>query len=162
MLKPLSTFLRLPWREQLWFLLLWPASGLVRAMILLVPFRWYARLLGERMGNDQLRMLVDEQGELRAWRIGRIVGQVARFTPWESKCLVQAILARLMCGWYRTPYVLHLGVTRSGAAGKPLKAHAWLSVGRWIVVGGEGSRAFTVVSTYVPPKLLTETGKLHG
>lgn len=158
MFKPLRTFLRLPLRQKLWFVLLYPLSGMVRAMILAVPFARYARLLGERRGNDQLLMLVEPRAEQMAWRIGRIIEQVARFTPWESKCLVQAILARLMCRYYRLPYVLHLGVTRNQEQGHPLKAHAWVSVGRWVIVGGEGHRAFTIVSTYVTPDWLPVSG----
>lgn len=159
MFKPLRTFVRLPLREQLWFVLLLPLSGLVRAMILAVPFSRYAWLLGERRGNDQLLLLADPQSEQLGWRIGRIIEQVARFTPWDSKCLVQAILARGMCRYYRLPYVLHLGVTRNQDKGNPLKAHAWVSVGRWVIVGREGHRAFTIVSTYVTPRLLPATGQ---
>lgn len=158
MFKPLRTFLQLPLRQKLWFLLLFPLSGLVRAMILAIPFARYAWLLGERRGNDQLLMVAGPQAEHLGWRIGRIVEQVARFTPWESKCLVQAILARAMCRYYHLPYVLHLGVTRNQDQGNPLKAHAWVSVGRWVIVGREGHKAFTVVSTYVTPGWLTTTG----
>lgn len=159
MLKPLRTFMGLPLRQKLWFLLLYPLSGLVRAMILAIPFARYARLLGERRGNDQFLLLADEQAEQMGWRIGRIIEQVARFTPWESKCLVQAILARLMCRYYRLPYVLHLGVTRNQDKGNPLKAHAWVSVGRWVIVGRDGHKAFTVVSTYVTPDWLSAPGR---
>lgn len=159
MLKPLVTFFRLPLRQKLWFVVLFPLSGLVRAMVLAVPFPRYARVLGARRGNEQLLVLAEPQSEQLAWRIGRIIEQVARFTPWESKCLVQAILARLMCRYYRLPYVLHLGVTRNQAQGSPLKAHAWLSVGRWVIVGREGHQAFTIVSTYVAPDWLPAAGR---
>lgn len=154
MFKPVRTFIVLPLRQKLWFVLLFPLSGLCRCMILTLPFARYAWLLGERRGNDQLLLLAQPQAEQLAWRIGRIIEQVGRFTPWESKCLVQAILARAMCRWYGLPYVLHLGVARNQDIGNPLQAHAWVSVGRWVIVGRDGHKAFTIVSTYVAPRIL--------
>jgi hypothetical protein len=152
--KALRTFLGLPLREKIWFVLLFPLSGILRLIILVIPFRYCAWGLGDRLGNCQLRLLASHREREIAWRVGRIIRQVERFAPWEVKCLSQALLARMMCGIYGVPYVLHLGVRRNEEEAGPLKAHAWLAVGPWIVVGGEGHRTFTVVSTYVKPGVL--------
>jgi len=95
-----------------------------------------------------------------AWRIGRISELVSKYTPWESKCLVQVLMVRALLAYYHIPYVMHLGVTKamaqeSGEEGDSImKAHAWLSVGAWVVSGGDGHRAFTIVATFVQPSLL--------
>lgn len=137
-------------------------SAPIRAGLLLLPFRKMVPLLGQHQSNIQLTSVVSEAQRQRAWRIGRITELAAGYTPWESKCLVQACAASILLRYYRIPYVMHLGVTRGGEnadAGNALKAHAWLSVGPWIVTGGDGHRAFTIVSTFVSPELLTA---IHG
>jgi hypothetical protein len=74
----------------------------------------------------------------------------ARYTPWETKCLVQATMARFLLGVYGIPYILHLGTLMTHNDEEPLKAHAWVKVGPWIIVGGEGHQAFAIVGSWVP------------
>lgn len=155
LLRKFGTFLRMPVREQCWFFWIWIVSGPIRAGLLQLPFRKMAPMLGEHCSNLQLAAVVSEEQRQRAWRIGRVTELAASYTPWESKCLVQACAASLLLRYYRIPYVMHLGVTRGGEAEDVLKAHAWLSVGPWIVTGRDGHRAFTIVSTFTSPALLT-------
>ena len=49
---------------------------------------------------------------------------------------------------------MHLGVMKSDEGKARIKAHAWVRVGRWVISGREGHRAFTVVSTYVSSSLI--------
>ena len=155
MFQAFRTFLVLPLREKIWFVLLLPVSGLIRGLLVVFPFQCLVGVLGHRFGNREFRLIVSDQQRIIAWRIGRIIQQVERFAPWEVKCFSQALMARLMCGVYGVPYVVHLGVRRVQGGGA-LKAHAWLAVGPWIVVGREGHRAYTVVSTYAAPGVLPE------
>jgi len=155
-LRKCISFVRIPFREKIWFLWLFFLSGLIRAALLILPFRFIAPWLGLHHQNYQLASVASGQQRLMAWRIGRITELVASYTPWQSKCLVQAMAAKMLLAHYQIPYVLHLGVTK--AAGQDLdalKAHAWLSVGPWIITGREGHRAFTIVSTFVAPSILT-------
>lgn len=155
LLRKCSSFLHIPAREKLWFCWLWLLSGMIRAAVLLLPFRKLAPMLGEHCSNLQLATLASEEQKQLAWRIGRMVDLAASYTPWESKCLVQACAASLLLRHYDIPYVIHLGVSRGGEVGDVLKAHAWLAVGPWIIAGRDGHRAFTIVSTFVSPELLT-------
>ncbi len=45
--------------------------------------------------------------------IGRAVRTAASRTPWESKCLAQALAAALMLRWRQIPFVLTLGVAKT-------------------------------------------------
>lgn len=154
LLRKCVSFLRLPVREKFWFFWLFLLSGPIRAAILLLPFRWLAPRIGVHYENLQLATVVSEEQRMLAWHIGRMMELAAAYTPWESKCLVQAIATKVLLAHYRIPYVLYLGVTK-GPDGSELKAHAWLSVGPWIITGRDGHRAFTIVSTFVSPLLLT-------
>jgi len=155
LLRKFASFMRTPLREKLWFFWLFFLSGLIRAALLILPFRLLAPWLGQHHQNYQLASVTSEQQRLMAWRIGRITELATSYTPWQSKCLVQAMAAKALLAHYKIPYVLHLGVTKAGQSIDALKAHAWLSVGPWIITGREGHRAFTIVSTFVAPSILT-------
>jgi len=152
----LTLFLRLPAREKAWFMFAWLFSGIVRASLLSIPFRWIAPRLGTHFNNTQLCALTTEDKRKLAWRIGKITELATKYTPWESKCLVQAMVARVLLGYYKIPYIMHLGVTKTEDPDNLLKAHAWLYVGPWVITGREGHKQFTVVSTFITPSLLLE------
>jgi len=145
-----NSFLKLPRLYKIWFVCCYFFSGLVRAAILLLPFRYLSPYLGAHYNNIQLTVLVTEEQKLLAWHIGRMTELACQYTPWESKCLVQAFLTRCLLRYYRIPCVLFLGVMNCKME-NDLKAHAWLSVGSWVVSGRKGHKSFTVVSTFVSP-----------
>ncbi len=157
LLQKTRSALKLPLREQLWFTFLYPLSGFIRLSMLCLPMRVNHRYYGKHYGNYRLSALVSERQRHTAWRIGRICELVSRYTPWESKCLVQAIMAITVLRLYRIPYVLYLGV-KPATNSEGMKAHAWVGVGAWIVTGREGHRAFAVVSTFVAPEVFSKTG----
>ena len=154
-------FLHFSLREKIWFVLLFVLSGIARAAILVLPFRWVMRYLGTQFQNKQLSVLVTEQQLEQAWRIGIITKVATKYTPWQSKCLVQAMVARLLLSYYKIPYVMFIGMTRTKQPEAKLKAHAWLSVGRWVITGRDGHQAFTIASSVVAPSVLTNASPLH-
>lgn len=162
LVSKIKTFRGLPLREKLWFFFLYPYSGIVRAVVLWCPFRYLSQALGHHHANYTLSSVVSEADRQLAWRIGRIIELTARYTPWECKCLVQAAMARTLLGFYGIPYVMHLGARMTEDPAAPMKAHAWVKVGPWIVTGGEGHAAFGVVSTFVTPSVIaTDAGSSH-
>ena len=131
---------------------------------MIVPFRRLTPYLGQHYQNAQLAVLVTDEQLRTAESIGRITEQTARHTPWQSKCLVQAMMARCLLAYYGIPYVLYLGVAKSTAIhgtgeieNSDLIAHAWLSVGPAIITGNDGHRAFTIVSTFVAPEVMNSS-----
>ncbi|WP_410483303.1 lasso peptide biosynthesis B2 protein [Teredinibacter sp. KSP-S5-2] len=147
----------LPWQEKCWLLFAFPASGVVRLMIVSLPFNIYSRFLGHYYRNFLLSSLVSQEQLRLAWRIGRIIESVCKYTPWKSKCFVQAVLARILLGMYNIPYVLHMGTRLTGMPDQPMKAHVWVKVGPWIIVGREGHRAYPVVATFLSPPTTSST-----
>jgi len=156
----------MPWEEKIWLALLFPLSGLARAALLFMPFRRVAPYLGRHHGNVPLSPLATP-GQIRlASRIGSVSALAARFTPWKSRCLVQAIMVKTLLRHYGIPHVIYLGVVkptgpasvgadRAGAGRPPaMKAHAWVAVGPKVVAGRDGHHAFTIVSTFASPASL--------
>lgn len=148
-LRKATTFLRTNWQQKAWFIPLYLLSGLARLAILLAPFRHLAPLLGSHHQNAELSVLITEQQEQHAQELKTVIRMATKYTPWESKCLVQALLAKVVLSFHGIPHVSYLGVTNSRKEAHKLEAHAWVSAGRIFVTGGNGHRTFTVVSSFI-------------
>lgn len=147
--------LALPLFELAWALPAWVMLGITRALVLAVPFRRMAPMLGVHAGIQPWLPLVDARQASRARMIGRLVRRSARFTPWRSNCFNQAITARLLLGLYRVPYVLFFGtIPETDDQGvKHLSAHAWVASGRVRVTGDTSFGHFAVVGCFVDASL---------
>jgi len=144
LIKYVTKYAALSWREQGLFIKVFFLTGVVRIAILLLPFRWLALILGRHMGESPMKEdIVKLQAAIR---IGWLVDKVSRYTPWESKCLVQAIVGKIILRQHGIANTLFLGVRRD--EGKNLVAHAWLRCGEMIITGGKGQEWFTVVGKF--------------
>ncbi|WP_444995385.1 lasso peptide biosynthesis B2 protein [Aliikangiella sp. IMCC44359] len=155
MFNKIRTAWQLPLIEKIWFLVLYPYSGLVRAAVLFIPFRYWVGLLGVHYTNVQLSTLTNHSQEVMARRIGRVIELTARYTIWESRCLVQALMAKTLLRFYGIPYVIYLGVKLPEETVKTMGAHAWTSVGNLIITGRKGYKSFAIVSVFVEPEILS-------
>lgn len=80
-------------------------------------------------------------------RIGWAIRAVSGRTPWESKCLVQAITGKVMLRRKRIHNTLYLGVAKDGD--NKMQAHAWLRVGGQVLTGGGFvDNSYTVVAMF--------------
>ncbi|MEM9485180.1 MAG: lasso peptide biosynthesis B2 protein [Cyanobacteria bacterium P01_F01_bin.116] len=118
--------------------------GIARLVILTLPFRWVEPYLGQRMTESPMDVLPAEPQQLK--KLAWAVNKMSRFTPWQSKCLVQAMAAKRMLQSRKIVSTLYLGVARSNP--RPLEAHAWLRSGPVYLTGGQGHKHFTVVAMF--------------
>ena len=122
--------------------------GLIRAAILVLPFAWVARRLALESGSGSAsRNAHDATTRAAALRIGRAVRVAARRTPWESKCLAQALAAALMLRWRQIPFVLSLGVAKTGEPDPGIEAHAWL-FSCDVLLTGAGYERYSVIAQF--------------
>lgn len=119
-------------------------TGVARAFILFMPFN----KLRKRMGKSKSESREDvEVNDYRvAKRINWIVTQAAKYTPWSSRCLVQALTAKKMLTRRSIPTTLYLGVKKD--IENNMKAHAWVRCGTYIVTGGMNKDEYTVVAKF--------------
>ena len=141
-------FLALPRWEQAAFIEAWTWLGVKRLEIFRRSFRDLTSDLHPRSGALQAAPVDDDELE-RALAVGRAVGRAARFTPWDSTCLVQVLAAQVMLKRRGIPGAFYLG-TASESVGDDiqLSAHAWLKCGERTITGEAGRDKFTVVSTF--------------
>ena len=149
-LRKVFHFFRHPWSDQVLFVPVWLMLGLARLLIVIVHFRNLAPILGRDTGTLGWLPLLSPRGESRARMVGRVVRFAARYTPWESNCFPQAIVARWLLGFFRVPYALCFGLARNPDIGS-MQAHAWVAAGRVRVTGGEGFGHYAVVGCFVAP-----------
>ena len=75
------------------------------------------------------------------------VARVARRVPWESKCLVQGMVAQRLLRDYHIASTLYLGVGRDKEDGDKMVAHAWVRCGPYSVCGGNGE-GYAIVARF--------------
>lgn len=125
--------------------------GFSRFVMVALPFRWIAPYLGQRMAETPTDRVSDEHLQ-QLQKISWAIRKLSPHTPWQSKCLVQAIAAKRMLQLRQINSTLYLGVIRNDyrdqSNSDPLKAHAWLRSGRFLLTGGQGYQQFTVVATF--------------
>ena len=150
MLKRLRQFLALDAEDRRLFIKAWFLLGWMRAAILLTSFKRLTRALEH---HPQLAQGAELNGHqlARADRIGKLVAIAARYTPWQSLCLVQVLVVQRLLAQHNIPGQFYLGVRRAAEVNADpvgLAAHAWLQCGEAIVNGAAGHELFTVVSTF--------------
>lgn len=144
---------RMPVSERGWFFTALPLLGLARLGILTLPFRWMAPLLGHNHQTAAFVPLASPEQWRQALAIGRGIRTAARYTPWESKCLAQAMVARCLLGLSGLPYGLYLGLRKEEKEAGGMAAHAWVCTGPVAVTGGHSFGQFTVVGVFASDPL---------
>lgn len=119
-------------------------TGIARMLILFMPFN----KLKNRMGN--LKKESHSEVDLASYRIARdiswAVTNASRHTPWESKCLVQALTAQRMMRKKGISTTIYLGVRKDGK--NEIIAHAWIRCGSYYLTGGEFREQYAVVAKF--------------
>lgn len=143
LIKKLGMFLKLKFKDKLLFLETLVLEGIARAVILIVPFNKIKKYIG--IHKKETSFEIDNTSCQIAMRVGWAVNHVSKNTPWESKCLVQALTAQRMLKRRKVSSTIYLGVKKNG--GK-MEAHAWLRCGQVYVTGGINKNEFTEVARF--------------
>ena len=129
----------------------WLLTGFSRLMVLLLPFKLYAKRLGKHHGVAAFIPILDSAQQQKALSIGRAVRMSAVMAPWNANCQAQAIAARILFNIFSIPYSIHYGLSKDPES--KLKAHAWVCAGPVQVTGGYGFDEFTVVAVFANASL---------
>ncbi|NJP38026.1 lasso peptide biosynthesis B2 protein [Alkalicoccus luteus] len=109
------------------------------------PFSQWQKKLGVPQAETLLSVYdAEERDKIR--RVSGAVQTVAKYTFWESMCLVQALAASNMLKRRGYPSTFYLATARNEDGN--LEAHAWLRSGTIFVTGGELRSQFTPAVTY--------------
>ena len=133
--------------EAFWYL----AVALVA--IRLLPFRQIASRFGSpgEVSVEQKEIYPKQQQEAR--QVGWAITTMARYFPWDAKCLAQAVAGKWMLQRRGLPSTLYLGVERVHDGDKWLEAHAWLRCGTDIITGEQHHERFKVLAAFTEEQL---------
>ena len=144
-----SKFFSLRVRDQALFIRCFLGLGIARVLLLTRPFKHRIRNL-RQCKNLSFTPEVNERQEAMARRLGLAVRRAARFTPWTSNCLTQALAVQHLLSRKGISGRLYLGVKKyPQAPEKPgLSAHAWVACGTEVVTGGDGRQEFSAIAGF--------------
>jgi len=164
--EKLNYFFQLPIERKAWFLFSIASSGIIALSVKWIKPNKLRFIVGTHMENKMLCILATETQMLKAWRIARVVEAVCQGVPWQCTCLVEALCITLLLKLYRIPAVCYFGAKiepreehTQDATGKlsdqaKIKAHAWLTVGKYTIIGGQvAGDGYTVTATFTRPKI---------
>lgn len=99
--------------------------------------------------------LPEKEKTLKIRQVQQATAVMSKYTPWESKCLVQALAAKKYLQRMGIESTLYLGTAKQKEGS--LEAHAWLRSGSMYVTGEEVKDQFTQVMFY--GSVLSDTSK---
>jgi hypothetical protein len=135
-------FLHLPGSEMLLFVKALAISLFVKIVVLMFPLRWYSKYLVSNGCHRE--MLRGDEETIK--RITRAIHRCSRYSPWPTRCLVDAITAKILLRQKGIGSTLYLGVNKDKR--DSLIAHAWLTCGERFITGRKGHQKFVVVSSF--------------
>lgn len=119
-------------------------TAIVRCVILIVPFKNIKKYIGVSGQESDKVSLFDPDKKII--RIKRVVNKLSKHTPWESKCLVKAMVAQHLLVENNFETTLYLGVGKDDQ--EKMVAHAWLRCGDIYVTGYEEIHKFVEVAKF--------------
>ena len=119
-------------------------TGIARAYILFVPFNKLKKKMGKVKAESPEEVDIDIIK--KAKKVSWIVTTAASHTPWESKCLVQALTAQKLLKRKGISTTIYLGVKKDRK--NNMLAHAWIWCGSYYVTGGYNREGYAVVAKY--------------
>ncbi|MBL0225862.1 MAG: lasso peptide biosynthesis B2 protein [Geobacteraceae bacterium] len=147
LIDDLRKFSARSWSERGLFLEAFILLGVMRAAILLFPFRKIAKILG--ITQSETSSIPEKDIPIDTTAIGWAIQAAAARTHWESACLAQALTGMVMLSRRGVASALYLGVARVESTPGTMDAHAWLRCGDAILTGAGGVERFSAISAFV-------------
>lgn len=143
MMNRVRQYLKLDKGEKKLYKTVYILTAYYRFRILYTPFSKLAEKMG-KLNSDNLKALEYEQVDT-AKLIKRAVQRISKHTIWESKCLVQALVGQKLMTRAGINHTLYLGLAKRD---KETIAHAWLSCGEEVIIGGYDISQYSVIAKF--------------
>lgn len=144
LLKKCRTFIKLDNKLKIKYGKAFIYTGCARAFILFVPFNKLRKRIGKVKEESSEEVDINTYREARG--VAEVVNIISRHTPWESKCLVQALTAQKLLKEKEISTTLYLGIKKD--KDNNMLAHAWLRCGQYYVTGGANKDGYVVVANF--------------
>lgn len=138
------------------FIINFVLCGIARALINLFPLKRLAPYFGKLHKNIIFSTMITRPQRNHAIQLRRSIALVAKYTPWDTNCLTQAMVAKFWCSCLKIPYILYIGFTKDADKPSGYASHAWLTAGPVAITGEHSFSSFKVVSSYASKQLRLE------
>lgn len=143
-IRKIKSFVKVDFKTKIDFVYAYFYTGIFRMYILFMPFNKLRKKMGKC--KEESPEDLENKDYVEAQHISWIIDNASRFTPWESKCLVQALTAQKMLKNKGISSTLYLGVNKNESG--EMIAHAWIRCGKYCVTGGREMKGFSVVAKF--------------
>ena len=142
------TFWQMPRKQKALFFMNIMLCGIAKGCIHLFAYKRLAPYFGKPYRMMAASIIATPTQIQKARYIGDAIRLAARYTPWDSSCLTQAMVAKFWCQYYEIPYFLYIGFAKK--SDKPLgeEAHAWVTSGPVAITGGQAFNTHQVIYSY--------------
>jgi hypothetical protein len=144
LIKNIKSFLKIKWYDKKFLLEAFFLTGVSRIIMLHISFNKYSKHFGIHNEETSFETSINDYKTIK--RVSCAVYTASKHTPWESKCLVQAMTAQRMLKSRKLCSTLYLGVNKGSKDN--LQAHAWLRCGQIYVTGGYNKNEFKEVARF--------------
>jgi hypothetical protein len=124
------------------FVQAWICIAIARCMLVFMPFRKIAPLLGKSVDAVDPSCA---RPSLRPERIRAAIRRAAACSPWRAKCFEQALAGKIMLTYKRMSGIVFFGINK---VGDDLQAHAWLESEGVIITGATEADQFIVIARF--------------
>ncbi len=111
---------------------------------LCIPFRYYSPIFGTLQRKSPSKPESDKD-EI-AIAIAKAISRAHRYLPFECRCLVQALTAKIMLKLRKRQSLVYIGVTKN--RNHQLIAHAWVRCRGLYVCGAKEMHHHKVIAIY--------------
>lgn len=129
----IKTFFRISFQAKILVIRVFILTAISRFAMKYIDFCKLKKYMGQQ--SIETSYEDDKNYEIYLKRLSFVIQKVAKYTPWESKCLVQALTAQHILHKKKLKTTLYLGVNKEN---NELIAHAWIRCGSFYVTGGDG------------------------
>src|SRR3990167_7103791 len=117
------TFYLMPSQEKKMFFINFLLCGLAKVAIQCLPYKRLSGYFGNSCQMLVASTLLSQQQLQHALTIRRAIILAARYTPWKTNCLAQALVAKFWCQRYHIPYLLFIGLAKERKLSLSIEAH---------------------------------------
>lgn len=128
------------------FMEAWTLLATARLMVLLIPFRFIAPLLGKNVPAGEYPVQLPGDNKLQQ-QLSLAISRAVYRSPWRTKCLEQAIAAKIMLKYRRISSTVFFGINKPDQH-TLINAHTWLVSGGLIVTGGRHIDSYNVIACF--------------
>lgn len=132
----IKSFLCLSRSRKLRFFLDFILCGVARAAINMCKYQRLTFYFGHPYPMKIASTVLSKEQYQLAWEIKKSIELAARYTPWDSSCLTQAMVAKFWCQYYGIPYFFFIGVAKKSTKPFGHDSHAWVTSGPIAITGG--------------------------